>query len=73
MAGSDRPLLLFGKQNLDPARRPPGTNQRGPKLRLNLLGSTHATFEDIAVMLPQAARVLGTRADQVTSVVGTAT
>jgi predicted dienelactone hydrolase len=74
-AGSDRPLLLFGKQDLDPFQATTWaafwTNQCGPKLQLNLTGSTHVTFEDFAVLLPQAAPILGIPPDQVTAGVGT--
>lgn len=75
VAGSDRPLLLFGKQDLDPFQATTWAafwiNQRGPKLQLNLTGSTHATFEDFAVLLPQAASALGKTMDEIVGVVGT--
>jgi hypothetical protein len=38
---------------------------------LNLAGSTHATFEDVAVLLPQAAAILDLSPEQVAAVVGT--
>ena len=61
-AGSDRPLLLFGRQDLDPFEAATWAEfwkkQRGPKLWLNLKGSTHATFTDFAALLPQAAPIL---------------
>ena len=61
-AGSGRPLLLFGRQDLDPFEAATWTEfwkeQRGPKLRLNLKGSTHDTFTDFAALLPQAAPIL---------------
>jgi hypothetical protein len=38
---------------------------------LKLTGSTHATFLDFAVLLPQAAPALGIPPDQVTRGVGT--
>jgi predicted dienelactone hydrolase len=59
VAGSDRPLLLFGRQDLDPYEANTWAafrkNQRGPKLQLNLTGSTHLTFIGFAVLVPQAA------------------
>jgi predicted dienelactone hydrolase len=74
-AGTTRPLLLFGKQDLDPFQRSTwttfATNQRGPKLQLNLTGSTHATFVDIAVLAPQAAQALGRSPEQFAAAVGT--
>ncbi len=33
--------------------------QRGPKLALNLLGSMHDTFTDLAALVPQAIPILG--------------
>jgi dienelactone hydrolase len=74
-AGSVRPLLQFGKQDLDPFQANTWaafwTNQRGPKLQLNLTGSIHATFEDFAILMPQAAPVLGIRPEQIPTIVGT--
>jgi dienelactone hydrolase len=62
-AGSDHPLLLFGKQDLDPFEAATWaefwTKQRGPKLWLNLKGSTHETFTDFAPLAPQVAPILG--------------
>ena len=56
-AGSGHPLLLFGRQDLDPFEAATWTElwrvQRAPKLRLNLKGSTHATFTDFAPLVPQ--------------------
>ena len=73
-AGSDRPLLLFGKQDLDPYQASTWEafwpNQRGPKLWLKLAGATHASFEDFAILLPQAAPILGIPPEKVTAVVG---
>jgi dienelactone hydrolase len=73
-AGSDRPLLQFGKQDLDPFQATTWaafrTNHHGPTLELHLTGSTHATFEDFAVLVRQAAPVLGLTPDQVTAAVG---
>jgi Platelet-activating factor acetylhydrolase, isoform II len=63
VAGSDHPLLLFGRQDLDPFEAATWaefwTKQRGPKLWLNLKGSTHGTFTDFAPLLPQVAPILG--------------
>jgi dienelactone hydrolase len=74
-ACSDRPLLLFGKENLDPFQASTWAayraNQRGPKLEFHLTGSTHATFEDFAVLLPQAAPLLGRSPEEVIAAVGT--
>jgi predicted dienelactone hydrolase len=62
IAGSDRPLLLFGEQNLTPFQASTWAefwkNQRGPKLQLILQGSAHATFTDFAILIPQAAPIL---------------
>ena len=62
VAGSDRPLLLFGRQDLDTFEAATWaefwTKQRGPKLWLNLRGSTHDTFTDFAALLSQAAPIL---------------
>ena len=75
VAGSDRPLLLFGRQDLDPYEASTWAafwkNQRGPKLQLNLMGSTHHTFVDFAVLVPQAAPILGLSPEQVIALVGT--
>jgi hypothetical protein len=61
--GSDRPLLLFGRQDLDSFEAATWaefwTKQRGPKLQLTLEGSTHDTFTDFAALVPQAAPILG--------------
>jgi predicted dienelactone hydrolase len=74
-AGSKRPLLLMGRQDhncdTDPTWATFWANQRGPKLQLNLTGSTHATFLDFAVLLPQAAPALGMPPEQVARGVGT--
>ena len=74
-AGSDRPLLQFGKQDLDPFQATTWaafrTNQHGPTLLLHLTGSTHATFEDLAVLVRQAAPLLDLTPDQITAAVGT--
>jgi hypothetical protein len=75
VAGSDRPLLLFGKQDLDPFQASTWAefwkNQRGPKLQLNLLGSTHTTFTDFAALVPQVAPILGEPPSRVIHAIGT--
>jgi predicted dienelactone hydrolase len=75
VAGSDHPLLLFGRQDLDPYEASTWaafrTNRRGPKLQLNLTGSTHLTFIDFAVLVPQAAPLLGLSPDRVSALIGT--
>jgi predicted dienelactone hydrolase len=75
VAGSDRPLLLFGRQDLDPFEASTwaefAKKQRGPKLQLNLLGSEHDTFDDFAALAPQAAPILGEPPSWVTNVIGT--
>jgi predicted dienelactone hydrolase len=75
VAGSDRPLLLFGEQDLAAAEAASWaefwTRQRGPKLQLSLTGSQHATFTDFAPLVPQVAPILGLSAEQVTNLVGT--
>jgi dienelactone hydrolase len=75
VAGSDRPLLLFGKQDLDPFQASTWAefwkNQRGPKLQLNLLGSTHTTFTDFAALVPQVAPILGEPPSWVINAIGT--
>jgi Platelet-activating factor acetylhydrolase, isoform II len=62
MAGSDRPLLLFGRSDLDSFEAATWaefwTKQRGPKLWLNLKDSTHDTFTDFAALVPQVAPIL---------------
>ena len=61
--GSDHALLLFGRQKMDPYEAKTWAElwpkQRGPKLALNLLGSTHDTFTDLAALVPQAIPILG--------------
>ncbi len=75
VAGSDRPLLLFGSQDLDPREEASWaqfwTTQRGPKLWLNLTGSKHATFTDFAALVPQVATILGQPASWVIDGIGT--
>jgi dienelactone hydrolase len=62
VAGSSRPLLLFGEEVLDPFEAETWTEfwarQRGPKAWLNLLGSKHDTFTDFAALVPQVAPIL---------------
>jgi predicted dienelactone hydrolase len=73
-AGSDRPFLLFGRENLDPFEASTWASfqasQRGPKLQLNLTGSTHLTFTDLAVLVPLEAPILGLTPAQITALVG---
>jgi dienelactone hydrolase len=61
-AGSDRPLLLFGRQDLDSFEAKTWDtfwkNQRGPRLELKLRGSKHDTFTDFAPLIPQVAPIL---------------
>ena len=75
VAGSDRPLLLFGRQDLDPFEASTWAafraNQRGPKLQLSLLGSEHDTFTDFAALLAQVASLLGKPASWVIEGIGT--
>jgi hypothetical protein len=75
VAGSDRPLLLFGKQDLDPFQASTWAefrkNQRGPELQLSLLGSTHTTFTDFAALVPQVAPILGEPPSWVINAIGT--
>ena len=75
IAGSDRPLLLFGRQSLDPFEASTWaefhTNQRGPQFQLSLIGSTHSTFDDAAVLAPQVAPFLDIPPAQVTAMYGT--
>ena len=63
VGGSGQPLLLFGEQDLGSFVTSNWAefwkNQRGPKLWLNLTGSTHATFTDFATLVPQVAPILG--------------
>jgi dienelactone hydrolase len=75
VAGSGRPLLLFGRQNLDSFEAASWaefwTKQRGPKLWLNLEGSTHHTLTDFAALLPQVAPILREPPSWVTEEIGT--
>ena len=72
-AGSDRPFLLLSSDHDDPF---PGwaafwANQRGPKLELRLKGSTHDSFTDGEVFVPQLAPVLGLTPAEVVDQIGT--
>ena len=72
-AGSDRPFLLLSSDHDDPF---PGwdtfwANQRGPKLELRLKGSTHGSFTDGEVFVPQLAPVLGLTPAEVVDQIGT--
>jgi dienelactone hydrolase len=75
VAGSDHPLLLFGRQDLDPYEASTWArlreNQPGRTLQLNLLGSTHHTFTDFAALVPQLAPILGMPPSWVTGEIGT--
>ena len=75
VAGSDRPLLLVGRQTPDAVEASTWaqfrSNQRGPELQLSLTGSTHSTFDDAAIMAPQAASFLHISPDQLTATYGT--
>lgn len=75
VAGSDRPLLLFGREDLDSFEAETWAqlqaNQRGPKLQINLRGSTHDTFKDFAVLVPQVAPIIGQPQSWVVQDVGT--
>jgi dienelactone hydrolase len=75
VAGSDHALLLFGRQDLDPYEASTWaafwSNQRGPKLQLDLLGSTHHTFTDFAPLVPQIAPLIGMPPSWVVEEIGT--
>ena len=75
VAGSDRPLLLFGRQDLAAYEASTWaelrTNQRGPLLQLNLLGSMHHTFTDFAALVPQVAPLIGEPSSWVIGEIGT--
>ena len=59
---SDRPLLLFGRQEHDRGRDAVRVsfpaNHCGPKLQLKITGATHATVIEFAVLVLQAAPIL---------------
>jgi hypothetical protein len=75
VAGSGRPLLLFGRTELDPFEAATWTEfwakQRGPKLWLELKGSAHHTFTDFSPLVPQLAPILGEPPSWVTAGIGT--
>jgi predicted dienelactone hydrolase len=75
VAGSDRPFLLLssdhGTDPEDPTWDTFWANQRGWKRELRLSGSTHASFNDSEVFLPQLAAALGLTPDQVAEQIGT--
>jgi len=75
IAGSDRPLLLFGRQGLDSFEARTWaqfrTRQPGPRLQLSLKGSTHDTFTDFAALVPQVAPILGEPPSWVVKGIGT--
>lgn len=75
LAGSDRPLLLFGRQDLDSFEAATWAKfwkkQRGPKLWLNLKDSTHHTLTDFAPLVPEVARIIGKPHSWVTGLIGT--
>jgi dienelactone hydrolase len=75
VAGSDRPLLLFGRQDLDSYEAVTWaefwTKQRGPKLWLNLKDSTHHTFTDFAPLVPQVAPIIGQSSSWIIAEIGT--
>ncbi|MFI5492940.1 alpha/beta hydrolase family protein [Actinoplanes sp. NPDC051859] len=73
--GTGRPFLLFGS---DPGPGPGDPSwdqfwarQHGWKRELALLGTTHTSFTDLEILLPQAAPILGLTPDQVTQAIGT--
>jgi hypothetical protein len=74
-AGPGRPLLLFGRQDLDSFEAVTWAafwkSHRGPGLQLNLIGSTHATFTDFAPLVPQVAPILGEPPSWVIKGIGT--
>jgi dienelactone hydrolase len=73
-AASDRPFLLFGREDHDQRSDKTWSTfwaaQRGPKLQLNLVGAEHGTFHDFAVLLPQAAPLIGRTQEQLIPAVG---
>jgi hypothetical protein len=75
VAGSGRPLLLFGRPELDSFEAATWAEfwvkQRGPKRWLELQGSTHHTFTDFAPLIPQLAPILGEPPSWVTAGIGT--
>ena len=75
VAGSGRPLMLFGRPKLDPFEAVTWAEfwakQRGPKLWLELKGSEHHTFTDFAPLVPQLAPILGEPPSWVIAGIGT--
>jgi hypothetical protein len=75
VAAMDRPLLLFGRPNLDSLEASTWArfraNQPGRTLQLSLLGSTHSTFDDAAVLGPQVAAIRGVPPEQIIAAYGT--
>ncbi len=75
VAGSGRPLLLFGRQDLDSFEAETWAEfrarQQGPRLQLTLKGSTHNTFTDFAPLVPQLAPILGEPPSWVVKGIGT--
>jgi dienelactone hydrolase len=74
-AGSDRPLLLFGEQDLAPAEATSWAefrrNQRGPTLQLSLTGSLHPTFTDFAALVPQVVPIAHLPVEDIVELIGT--
>ena len=74
-AGPGRPLLLFGRQDLDAFEASTWAafwkTHRGPGLQLNLIGSTHHTFTDFAPLVPQVALIIGEPKSWVIEEIGT--
>jgi hypothetical protein len=74
-AGPGRPLLLFGRQDLDSYEASSWAgfwkSHRRPGLQLNLIGSAHDTFTDFAPLVPQVAPILGKPPSWVIEGIGT--
>jgi dienelactone hydrolase len=75
LAGTDRPFLLFSSDH-GPGAEDPTWNtfwagQRGWKRQIELRGSAHGSFNDGAVLYPQAAASLGLTPEQLAETVGT--
>jgi dienelactone hydrolase len=72
-AGSDRPFLLLSSDHADPFAGWDTfwADQRGWKLELRLKGSTHGSFTDGEVLVPQLAAVLGLTPGEVVYQIGT--
>ncbi|MFD7666110.1 alpha/beta hydrolase family protein [Streptomyces sp. NPDC059788] len=75
VGGSERPLLLFGRNEPDRGRDAGWdafwARQRGPKLWLTLAGAAHDSFIDFPLLLRQAAPLLGLPPDEVDKAAGT--